>query len=102
MSTGLAKFGISFGYDNQISQVTNNEENNVRISYKQIIYQIIGMRSLRGGSGGFRFCLSHANLKVHIAFLTYPVSCMSLLWRLSACGVNSVRSEKEVHTMRKT
>ena len=55
---------------------------------------------MRSGSSGARLGLGHVNLKIHKAFFAYPVSYKRLLWRLSACGVKSMRSEKEVHTMR--
>ena len=54
---------------------------------------------MRSGSSGSRLDLGHVNLKVHTAFLAYPVYCTKLLWPLSASGVNLMKSEKELHNM---
>ena len=79
-----------------MSLFLKDEEIQVGLSREYIIYQIIRMRS---GSSGSRLGLGHGNLKVQTAFVAYPVSCKRQLWRLSACGANSMKIEKEVHTM---
>ena len=45
------------------------------------------------GSSGSRLGSGHVNLKVHTAFLAFPVPCTKLQWYLPACIVDLMKSE---------
>ena len=53
----------------------------------------------KSGSSGSSLDLGHINLKVHTAFLAYPLLCMMQMWLLFALGVSWMKNDKKIYTV---